>query len=102
MVIEQTLLNHFRQSFEGTANKDFNSILEELNSIPLPKLSFQHPDFLNRPFTNEEIEYTVFQLGPHKAPSPGVIPAFFYQEFWEIVKADVLNSTQAFSIQGSS
>lgn len=38
-VIEQTLLNHFRQSYEDTVNIDFSSILEELNSIPLPKLS---------------------------------------------------------------
>lgn len=100
MVIEQTLLNHFRQSFEGTANKDFNSIIEELNLISLPKLSFQHLDFLNRPFTNEGIEYAVFQLGPYKAPGPDGVPAFFYQEFWEIVKADVLNSMQAFFHSG--
>ena len=43
----------------------------------------------------------MFQLGPHKAPGPNDIPAFFYHEFWSIVKVDVINTVQAFFHSGS-
>ena len=43
----------------------------------------------------------MFQLGPHKAPGPNGIPAFFYHEFWSIVKVDVINIVQAFFHSGS-
>lgn len=48
------------------------------------------------PVTNDEIEREIFQLGPHKALGPDGIPAFFYHEYWDIVKQDILNSIQAF------
>lgn len=49
LIIEDTLFNHFKQSFEVTVNKDLNSILEELSSLPLPKLSSQQLDFFIDP-----------------------------------------------------
>ena len=55
----------------------------------------------SEPVTIKEIESTVFQLGPSKAPGPNGFPAFFYQEFWQIVKQDVCNSVQAFFHSGS-
>ena len=42
------------------------------------------------------MEGAVFELGPHKAPGPDLIPAFFYQEFWSIVRQDKLNFVYAF------
>ena len=53
------------------------------------------------PVTNEEIERAIFQMGPHKAPGPNGIPAFFFQEFWDIVKQDILLSVKAFFHSGS-
>ena len=38
----------------------------------------------------------MFQLGSHKALEPDGLPAFFYQLFWGIVKADVINTVLAF------
>ena len=55
----------------------------------------------SEPVTIKEIESTVFQLGPSKAPGPNGFPAFSYQEFWQIVKQDVCNSVQAFFHSGS-
>lgn len=78
MVIENTLYNHFSLNFTGFMDRDHLSILEELYFLPIPKLSSHQLDYLNRPLTNEEIECIVFQLGPHKAPGPDGILAFFY------------------------
>lgn len=38
----------------------------------------------------------VFQLGSHKAPRPNGILAFFYYEYWAVVKQDIPNSVHAF------
>lgn len=56
---------------------------------------------MNKAVTNLEIKDAIFQLGPHKAPDPDGIPAFFYQQFWEVVKPDVVNTIQAFFHSGS-
>lgn len=37
----------------------------------------------------------MFQLGPHEAPSPDGIPAFFYQEYWDIVEVHIFNTVHA-------
>ena len=81
MEIENTVVNHFRQSFEGFVPGDQDSILEELTPLPIPKLFDQQLALLNKPIINEEIECIVFQLGLHKAPSLDRIPTFFYQEY---------------------
>ena len=39
-------------------------------------------------------------MGPHKAPGPNGIPAFFFQEHWNIVKKDILNTVHAFFHSG--
>ena len=43
----------------------------------------------------------MFQLGSHKAPGPDGLPAFLYQDFWGIVKTDVINTVLAFFHSGS-
>ena len=81
IVIEHTISNYFRLSFEDPIGRYYHSILEELTSLLIPKLTTQQLDLLNKPITSKEIESTVFQLGPHKAPRPNGIPTFLYQEF---------------------
>ena len=71
-------------------------LVDELQGLPIPTLSAQDCSLLNKPISSVEIEDIVFQLGPHKAPGPDGIPAFFYHEYWSIVKSDVVNTVQAF------
>lgn len=51
---------------------------------------------LNKPVTLAEIETTIFQIRPYKAPRPDGILAFFYQEYWDIMKHDIFNTVLAF------
>lgn len=44
---------------------------------------------LVRGFIEEEVEATVFQMGPLKSPGPDSFGACFYQNFWSIVGEEV-------------
>ena len=94
--IENILTSHFRKSYENYNNTNVNDIIHELENLPIPVLSEQQCSMLNRPIFDIEIKEAFFQLGPHKAPGPDGIPAFFFQEFWNMVKFDVINTVQAF------
>lgn len=76
MEIENRLVNHFKSSYEVIALHSANSILSELQTIDIPKLSYQQCLEMNKPVTNMKIEDTIFQLGPHKAPGPDGLPAY--------------------------
>ena len=95
---ENRLVTHFKSPYEDTALLSVDSILSELQSFDIPKLSHQQCLDMSRPVTSWEIEDTIFQLGPHKASGPDGIPAFFFfcQQYWEVVKIDVVNTSQAF------
>ena len=94
---ENRLVTHFKSPYEDTALLSVDSILSELQSFDIPKLSHQQCLDMSRPVTSWEIEDTIFQLGPHKASGPDGIPAFFFcQQYWEVVKIDVVNTIRAF------
>lgn len=76
--IENILVQCFKQSYEDPVTVGFNHILEKISALPIPQLPAHQLYLLNRPITNEEIEATMFQLGPNKAPGPDGIPSFFY------------------------
>ena len=93
--IEDILAKHFKSAFEDNVPLSYDQILAEVGTLPLPQLFAHQLSSLDRPVTIEEIE-VVFQLGSHKAPSPNGIPAFFYHEYWSIVKFDIFNTVLAF------
>ena len=96
MEVKNRLVNHFKASFEDIDQIDVGFILNELQKVEMPKLSHNQCLDLNRPITNLEIENTVFQLGPQKTLGLDGLPAFFFQQYWEIVKTDVFNTIHAF------
>ncbi|XP_041016156.1 uncharacterized protein LOC121258678 [Juglans microcarpa x Juglans regia] len=49
------------------------------------KVSQQMNEALLAPFSKEEIENVVFQMGPHKAPGPDEYGACFYQKYWSVI-----------------
>jgi hypothetical protein len=46
-------------------------------------------------FTDEEISYALFQIGPTKAPGPDGFPACFYQRNWATLKEDIIAALKA-------
>ena len=47
-------------------------------------------DILTAPFSEEEVKAAVFQMEHNKAPGPDGFPAEFYQNFWDIIKDDIM------------
>ena len=57
-------------------------------------------EWLNRPFTSEEIREAAFQIGPLKAPGCDGKPGIFFQKFWHIVGSLTTASSLAFLNSG--
>lgn len=79
--IENILANDFKSSYELHNHTSVDSIIQELQNLPIPKLSPQQIGTLNRPLSDKGIEDIVFMLGPLKALGLASIPAFFFQEY---------------------
>ena len=94
--IESMFLDHFKDQFKENDTKSLPQLMEELASLPIPKIDHHQKEELERPMTNAKIEWVVQQLGLHKALGPNGIPAFFHQYFWSIVRQDIISSTHAF------
>ena len=42
------------------------------------------------PFTEKEIRDAIFDMEHNKAPGPDGFPAEFYQQFWDVIKGDLM------------
>ncbi|KAK1630226.1 hypothetical protein QYE76_004541 [Lolium multiflorum] len=51
-------------------------------------------------FTEEEISFALFQIGPTKAPGPDGFPACFFQRNWGKLKEDIIRAVQRFFSDG--
>ena len=93
---------------DGVVLDNIESILEEIKchfgklfSKPLrgswriegldwSPISVESAEWLNRPFSEEEIHNAVLHLSKEKAPSSNGFTIGFYQECWETIKDDLL------------
>ena len=62
----------------------------------IPQVSNEENAFLIAPFTEEEIKKSIFQMENNKAPGPDGFPAEFYENFWEIIKDNLVERFNAF------
>uniref|UniRef100_A0A8R7RBS2 Reverse transcriptase domain-containing protein n=1 Tax=Triticum urartu TaxID=4572 RepID=A0A8R7RBS2_TRIUA len=67
-----------------------NFTLDENRTDDIPQVTTEENDFLTAPFSEEEVRAAVFQMEHNKAPGPDGFPAEFYQNFWDIIKSDLL------------
>jgi hypothetical protein len=55
------------------------------------KVTNEENEMLTASFTEEEIKEAIFMCYPEGAPGPDGLPFLFYQKFWEVVKADIVD-----------
>jgi hypothetical protein len=60
------------------------------------KINDQINEGLCAKFTDEEISFALFQIGPTKAPGPDGFPASFFQRNWGTFKEDVIRAVKKF------
>lgn len=61
--IEHIFLDSFKRSYSSNTNLTVESIIQEIQGLPIPTLTDQQVHSLNRAISNREIEEAVFQMG---------------------------------------
>jgi hypothetical protein len=64
--------------------------LDESRTDDIPQVLAVENEELVKPFSEEEVCRTVFQMEHNKAPGPDGFPADFYQACWNFIKDDLL------------
>jgi hypothetical protein len=74
-----------------------NSVtLNEDRIDDIPQLSADENSLLIADFSVEEVRKAVFQMEHNKSPGPDGFPAEFYQQFWEVIKFDLMALFECF------
>lgn len=101
------MLHEAEDKIGGIAMEYFKDLFSEpgCQDPPLRAALLQHipsviSEDLNKkltlPFTQEEVEKAVFNMGKDKAPGLDGFPPCFFQEFWEIIKEDLMLTLNEF------
>ncbi|XP_075665500.1 uncharacterized protein LOC142635183 [Castanea sativa] len=77
--------------FEDVYTLTSPSQIEEVAHLIPAKVTADMNESLIKDFTVEEVQTTLSQMHPTKAPGPDSMSAIFYQKYWKIVGADVTN-----------
>ena len=72
----------------------------DLDSIP-QVVTMEMNETLTREFQAWEVESALKQMAPLKAPGPDGMPPLFYQNFWKLVRGDVIHDVLIFLNSGT-
>lgn len=63
------------------------------DKLQLPTIDLQ---FLDEPFTEDDLKRAVFQMPSDKAPGLDGFTGAFFKNCWEIIKTDIIEAANAF------
>jgi hypothetical protein len=86
--LKSYITNYYKGLFGEPEEGTFS--MEESRIHDIPQVSPDENAFLAAPYSEEEVRNAVFQMEHNKAPGPDGFPAEFYQNFWDIIKSDLL------------
>ena len=89
---QEQLKDYITSYYKGLFGAPADDILtmDETQTDDIAQVSHEENRLLSSPFTEEEIKRAVFQMEHNKAPGPDGFPAEFYQHFWDVIKADLI------------
>jgi hypothetical protein len=86
--LKSYITNYYKGLFGAPDEGNFS--LDESITDNIPRVSVEENKFLTALYSEDKVKKAVFQMEHNKAPGPDGFPAEFYQNFWEIIKSDLL------------
>ncbi|GJY03288.1 RNA-directed DNA polymerase, eukaryota, reverse transcriptase zinc-binding domain protein [Tanacetum coccineum] len=90
--VKEEFLMHFSNRF-----KQVVGLSPAIDSLSFNSLSQSHCDYLELPFSREEIKRAVWDCGGDRAPGPDGFTFSFFTTFWDTIEEDVVSFVQEFS-----
>ncbi|KAJ1378472.1 Endonuclease/exonuclease/phosphatase superfamily [Sesbania bispinosa] len=94
--VENLILSHFQEVYKSDGPINFSSC----ESAARRKITDAINEELMRPTNEEEVKRAVFSMGAFKAPVTDGLNGLFFQNHWEVLKADVVAVVEDFFIRG--
>ena len=86
-----------KEYYKNSSNQlDMERVIQLVDHVVTEEMA----QSLVRPYTEEEVRTTLFQVHPSKSPRPNGISPFFFQNFWHIVGNDVTAAVLSFLHSG--
>ena len=83
--VSNIIVDYYQWLFTTSNPYDMNYVLQCIPQVVSPKMN----NILSTEFTKLEVDTTLKQMAPLKAPSPDGMPPIFYQHYWESIGDDV-------------
>jgi hypothetical protein len=81
-------MNYYKGLFGSPDEGNFS--MDETRTADIPQVSIEENNLLTALYSEEEVKKAIFQMEYNKAPGPDGFPAKFYQNFWEVIKVELL------------
>jgi mannosylglycoprotein endo-beta-mannosidase len=91
----KTYISEYYKSLFGPPEYSNVSLVEDFNSN-IPLLSHDENSILIAEFSEKEIFDAIDQMEKNKAPGPDGFPAEFFQNFWDLIKDDLMDMFRSF------
>ena len=85
----KSYITQFYKDLFGPPEDNHFSLSDRIDDIP--QVSQEENEFLRAPFTEKEVRDAVFDMEHNKALGPDGFPAEFYQQFWDVIKSDLMH-----------
>ena len=86
--LKSYITNYYKGLFGAPEEGNFS--LDESRTSDIPQVSVEENNLLTAPYSEDEVRKAVFQMEHNKAPGPDGFPAEFFQNFWDIIKPDLM------------
>ena len=92
--LKRYITKYYKCLFGAPEEGDFT--LDETRTDGIPQITEEENDIPTAPFSEEEVRAAVFQMEHNKAPGPDGFPTEFYQNFWDVIKTDLMELFNSF------
>jgi hypothetical protein len=94
--MEELTNSFFQNLYKADESTQPAAILDAIQ----PLISHEINETLCTEFSEDEISFAMFQIGPLKAPGRDGFPASFYQRHWGVLKNDIIAAVKEFFKSG--